>query len=108
MPFLFIQRSGSSACPAAGGAASAGAAGACCGSGWFCPTASLAPSAPKGPFRILDTVGLTTAHNIVRQYLKLLPFLAPYNFRGMDKMLQKYLDEGKLGQASGEGFYSYR
>lgn len=64
--------------------------------------------APKGPFRILDTVGLTTAHNIVRQYLKLPPFLAPYNFRGMDKMLQKYLDEGKLGQASGEGFYSYR
>ena len=108
MPFLFIQRSGSSACPAAGGAASAGAAGACCGSGWFCPTASFAPGAPKGPFRILDTVGLTTAHNIVRQYLKLPPFLAPYNFRGMDKMLQKYLDEGKLGQASGEGFYSYR
>ena len=64
--------------------------------------------APKGPFRILDTVGLTTAHNIVRQYLKLPPILAPYNFRGMDKKLQKYLDEGTLGQGSGEGFYSYR
>ena len=63
--------------------------------------------APKGPFRILDTVGLTTAHNIVKQYLKVPSFLAPYNFRGMDAMLQKYLDEGKLGMASGEGFYSY-
>lgn len=40
--------------------------------------------APKGPFQILDTVGLTTAHNIVKQYLKVPPFLAPYNFRGMD------------------------
>ena len=63
--------------------------------------------APKGPFRILDTVGLTTAHNIVKQYLKVPPFLAPYNFRGMDAMLRKYLDEGKLGMSSGEGFYRY-
>ena len=63
--------------------------------------------APKGPFRILDTVGLTTAHNIVKQYLKVPSFLAPYNFRGMDVMLRKYIDEGKLGMSSGEGFYRY-
>ena len=63
--------------------------------------------APKGPFRILDTVGLTTAHNIVKQYLKGPSFLAPYNFRGMDAMLRKYIDEGKLGMSSGEGFYRY-
>lgn len=63
--------------------------------------------APKGPFRILDTVGLTTAHNIVKQYLKVPSFLAPYNFRGMDKMLREYLDAGKLGMSSGEGFYRY-
>lgn len=63
--------------------------------------------APKGPFRILDTVGLTTAHNIVKQYLKVPSFLAPYNFRGMDAMLRKYIDEGKLGMSSGEGFYRY-
>lgn len=63
--------------------------------------------APKGPFRILDTVGLTTAHNIVKQYLKVPSFLAPYNFRGMDAMLRRYLDEGKLGMSSGEGFYRY-
>lgn len=63
--------------------------------------------APKGPFRILDTVGLTTAHNIVKQYLKVPSFLAPYNFRGMDAMLREYIDAGKLGKASGEGFYRY-
>ncbi len=68
---------------------------------------TLGTGAPKGPFRILDTVGLTTAHNIVKQYLKIPSFLAPYNFRGMDKMLRGYLDTGKLGMASGEGFFKY-
>ena len=69
---------------------------------------TLGTGAPKGPFQILDTVGLTTAHNIVKQYVKVPRFLAPYNFRGMDAMLQKYLDEGKLGKSSGEGFYKYK
>ena len=64
--------------------------------------------APKGPFHILDTVGLTTAHNIVKQYLKVPSFLAPYNFRGMDAMLRKYIDAGKLGLSSGEGFFRYQ
>ena len=68
---------------------------------------TLGTGSPKGPFRILDTVGLTTAHNIVKQYLKVPSFLAPYNFRGMDVMLQKYIDAGKLGMSSGEGFYKY-
>ena len=68
---------------------------------------TLGTGAPKGPFQILDTVGLTTAHNIVKQYVKIPRFLAPYNFRGMDAMLQKYLDAGKLGCAAGEGFYRY-
>ena len=36
--------------------------------------------APKGPFRILDTVGLTTAYNIVEMYVKIPSFLAPYIF----------------------------
>ena len=67
----------------------------------------LGTGAPKGPFRILDTVGLTTAHNIVKMYLKVPSFLAPYNFKGMDKMLKEYIAAGKLGMASGEGFYKY-
>ena len=68
---------------------------------------TLGTGAPKGPFRILDTVGLTTADNIVQQYLKVPSFLAPYNFRGMHAMLQTYLSAGKLGMSSGEGFYKY-
>lgn len=68
---------------------------------------TLGTGAPKGPFQILDTVGLTTTYNIVLMYVKIPSFLAPYNFKGMEKMLKKYIDEGKLGMASGEGFYKY-
>lgn len=68
----------------------------------------LGTGSPRGPFQILDVVGLTTAHNIVKMYLKIPSFLAPYNFKGMDKMLSKYISEGKLGRSSGEGFYKYK
>ncbi|MDY3243591.1 MAG: 3-hydroxyacyl-CoA dehydrogenase [Candidatus Limiplasma sp.] len=68
---------------------------------------TLGTGAPKGPFRILDTVGLQTAYNIVQMYVKIPSFLAPYHFKDMAKMLKKYIDEGKLGQSSGEGFYRY-
>lgn len=64
--------------------------------------------APKGPFQILDIVGLKTAYNIVLMYLKIPSFLAPYNFKGMEKILKKYIDESKLGVATGEGFYKYK
>lgn len=71
--------------------------------------------APKGPFQVFDTVGLTTAMNIVEQYQKvpgivtplLRKMMLPYNFKGMKAVLQKYIDEGKLGMAAGEGFYKY-
>lgn len=70
---------------------------------------------PKGPFEIFDTVGLTTAMNIVEQYQKvpglltpvLRKMMLPYNFKGMKTILQNYIDEGKLGMASGEGFYKW-
>lgn len=68
---------------------------------------TLGTGAPKGPFQILDTVGITTAYNIVKMYVKIPSFLAPYNFKGMEKMLKKMIDEGKLGMSSGEGFYKY-
>ena len=67
----------------------------------------LGTGAPKGPFQILDTVGLETAYNIVEMYLKVPSFLAPYNFKGMAKVLKEYIDAGKLGKVSGEGFYKY-
>ena len=70
---------------------------------------------PRGPFRILDVVGLKTAYNIVMEYQKvpgllsplLKKMLMPYNFKGMAKVLKDMMDQGKLGKASGEGFYKY-
>ena len=68
---------------------------------------TLGTGAPEGPFQILDTVGLKTAYDIVQMYVKIPSFLAPYNFKGMSKLLKKYIDEGKLGKSSKEGFYKY-
>lgn len=68
---------------------------------------TLGTGVPKGPFKILDTIGLQTAYNVVLMYVKFPSFLAPYNFKGMEKLLKKYIDEGKLGMSSGEGFYKY-
>ena len=67
--------------------------------------------APKGPFQIFDTVGLNTAYNIVHQYQSipgifsplLKKMMMPYNFKKMEEILKKYIDEGKLGMSSGEG-----
>jgi len=71
--------------------------------------------APKGPLRIIDTVGLQTALNIVEQYQKVpgllnplfKKMLLPYNFKAMKKILEAKIKAGKLGEQSGEGFYKY-
>ncbi len=67
--------------------------------------------APNGPFEILDIVGVTTAYNIVSAYVQKTKFLpkalVTYNFKGMQAMLKKMIDEGKLGRQTKEGFYKY-
>ena len=76
---------------------------------------TLGTGSPKGPFQILDTVGLETAKNIVLQYQKvpnlfdplLKKMMLPYNYNGMLDIINKYLEEGKSGKATGEGFYKY-
>ena len=77
---------------------------------------TLGTGAPRGPFQIFDVVGLTTAYHIVEQYQKvpglftplLRKMMMPYNFKGMEAVLKKMIDEGKLGKAAGEGFYKYK
>ena len=72
--------------------------------------------APHGPFKIIDTVGLITAKNIVMQYQKvpgilsplLKKMLLPYNYKKMLEMLNEYIDAGKIGKSAGEGFYKYK
>ncbi len=65
----------------------------------------IATGAPKGPFAILDIVGITTAYNISNakaeatgseEHAKMAAYLK-----------KEYIDKGKLGVATGEGFYTY-
>ena len=75
----------------------------------------LGTGAPRGPFQIIDIVGLETAKNIVLQYQKvpnifnplLKKMMLPYNYSGMLRILNKYIDEGKIGRSVGHGFYKY-
>ncbi len=61
----------------------------------------IATGAPAGPFQMLDVIGLNTAYNIaVASPDETVQAAAKY-------LKERYLDRGKLGQASGEGFYRY-
>lgn len=68
----------------------------------------LGTSAKEGPFQILDVIGLKTAYEIVQKYAKVPSIFAPYNFKGMEKLLKTYIDDNKLGKSTGEGFYKYK
>ena len=76
---------------------------------------TLGTGAPKGPFQIIDTVGLETARNIVLQYQKvpdlfdplLKKMMLPYNYDGMLRILNEYIEKGKMGKVTKEGFYKY-
>lgn len=61
----------------------------------------IATGAPNGPFEILDVVGLTTAYNIA------VASDDPGNRRIARFLKENYIDQGKLGRATGEGFYRY-
>jgi len=61
----------------------------------------IGTGAPLGPFQIFDVVGLTTAYNISAMN----PDPKRQAFAKLLK--ERYLDQGKLGTSTGEGFYSY-
>lgn len=55
---------------------------------------------PMGPFGILDSIGLDTAWHVVKER----PDSASQTFASL---LKEYIDQGKLGEKSGAGFYTY-
>ena len=59
--------------------------------------------APAGPFQLMDLVGLDVALDVENHYVDEFPHL-PTHARDL---LQTYVDAGKLGQKTGEGFYKY-
>ncbi|MGV3489595.1 MAG: 3-hydroxyacyl-CoA dehydrogenase [Tuberibacillus sp.] len=64
----------------------------------------IATGSPKGPFAILDVVGITTAYNIANGKAE----AGDEKFKPLADLLKtEYIDKGKLGKATGEGFYKY-
>jgi len=61
----------------------------------------IATGAPSGPFQIYDVVGLGTAYNIAASS----PDAGSQAFARYLK--DNYIDQGKLGVETGEGFYTY-
>ncbi|MFD4292270.1 3-hydroxyacyl-CoA dehydrogenase [Rhodococcus sp. NPDC058505] len=63
-------------------------------------TWKIGTGAPAGPFEIYDVVGLNTAYNISMAG-------GPGQQRFAQYIKENYIDKGKLGVATGEGFYKY-
>lgn len=55
---------------------------------------------PAGPFGIIDNIGLDTAWHVVKER-------EDVDSQAFAKLLKAYIDLGKLGEKSGEGFYKY-
>lgn len=69
-------------------------------------TWELATSAPAGPFKILDIVGLETAYNI--NQMKPAAQQEGTLENRMGKLLKEKIDRGETGVNAGKGFYDYR
>lgn len=60
----------------------------------------IGTGAPLGPFQIYDVVGLTTAYNI--------SMMGDETSQRFAEILRtEYIERGKLGRSTGEGFYRY-
>lgn len=67
----------------------------------------IATGAPMGPFQILDIVGITTAYNILTNIPAASDPSTTYG-KIAKKLKEEFIDTGKLGINSGEGFYKYK
>ncbi|MGH1562254.1 3-hydroxyacyl-CoA dehydrogenase [Mumia sp. DW29H23] len=61
----------------------------------------IATGAPMGPFQIFDVIGMVTPYNISKGSDD------PTQQKFAEILKRDFIDQGKLGVASGEGFYSY-
>jgi len=55
---------------------------------------------PRGPFGILDEIGIDTAWHIIHVF-------KDEKSKRFSKLLKTYIDKGHLGRKSGQGFYKY-
>ena len=55
---------------------------------------------PNGPFGILDEIGLDTAWHVIHVF-------KDEKSKRFAKLLDSYIQQGKLGRKTGEGFYKY-
>ncbi len=69
-------------------------------------TWELATSAPAGPFKILDIVGLETAYNI--NQMKPASQQEGTVENRIGKLLKEKIDKGEVGVNAGKGFYDYK
>lgn len=58
---------------------------------------------PAGPFELMDQVGLDVVLDVENHYAAEFPYLP----KSVRDLLQTYVDAGKLGVKTGEGFYRY-
>ena len=58
---------------------------------------------PRGPFEIYDIIGMMTPYNLALGRAANDPGAAAW----ADYLKTNYIDQGKLGRATGEGFYKY-
>lgn len=63
----------------------------------------IATGAPMGPFAIMDIVGLQTVYNIVSTKAAVKETYKPI----ADLVKTEFIDKGKMGIQSGQGFYQY-
>ncbi|KRM99314.1 3-hydroxyacyl-CoA dehydrogenase [Loigolactobacillus rennini] len=65
----------------------------------------LATGAAQGPFGMMDVIGIVTVYNIIKNFAATT---GAEKYTQLAKLLKaNYLDQGKLGASSGEGFYRY-
>jgi 3-hydroxybutyryl-CoA dehydrogenase len=60
-----------------------------------------ATGAPLGPFQIFDVIGMVTPYNLNKDSDD------PVKREFAERLKSEYIDEGRLGVATGRGFYEY-